>query len=392
MLVVIEKHLDQIDGHHQTQIKSIENLAGRPLDIVITAKQSKMVLQKISIIKRVLSTRTDRQHKPFAAIDSDVYALERIFKERNGSGKLFVIIPTTDEHDFRVCLKLLKRNPNIATFSLRVLVYHKIDNLSDDERADLAKLINTESIILLTETVSLAKLLKDKYNLPAINSFLLPCTINANKSIHSPKERVVVKAQNHLKIGYLGGFRREKGASKLPEILTGLKNLINRSDSKFSIEFIMQKAKYKSRFKLAIFNFKLMRSLRNKDKPDREIKLTILDEELSPAQFMNSVESVDLLLIPYDLEKYRARGSGIIIDGVLAEKPIVYTEGIGMDEFLNFGNAEAASQLSDFAPNIMKILLNLQPYRNNAKLAQTALCARIQETSNFLKAMQCRPD
>jgi hypothetical protein len=272
------------------------------------------------------------------------------------------------------------------------LVYHKIDNLSDDERADLAKLINTGSIILLTETVSLAKLLKDKYNLPAINSFLLPCTINANKSIHSPKERVVVKAQNHLKIGYLGGFRREKGASKLPEILTGLKNLINRSDSKFSIEFIMQKAKYKSRFKLAIFNFKLMRSLRNKDKPDREIKLTILDEELSPAQFMNSVESVDLLLIPYDLEKYRARGSGIIIDGVLAEKPIVYTEGIGMDEFLNFGNAEAASQLSDFAPNIMKILLNLQPYRNNAKLAQTALCARIQETSNFLKAMQCRPD
>ena len=52
MLVVIEKHLDQIDGHHQTQIKRIENLAGRPLDIVITAKQSKMVLQKISIIKR----------------------------------------------------------------------------------------------------------------------------------------------------------------------------------------------------------------------------------------------------------------------------------------------------------------------------------------------------
>ena len=202
--------------------------------------------------------------------------------------------------------------------------------------------------------MSLAKLLKDKYNLPAINSFLLPCTISANKSVNSPKEREAVQAQNHLKIGYLGGFRREKGASKLPKILTGLKNLVNQSDSKFSIEFIMQKAKYKSRFKLAIFNFKLMRSLRNTVKPDREIKLTILDEELSPDLFINSIESVDLLLIPYDEEKYRARGSGIIIDGVLAEKPIVYTEGIGMNEFLNFGNAEAATQLSDFAPNIMK--------------------------------------
>jgi hypothetical protein len=391
MLVVVEKLLDQIDGHHQTQIKAIENLAGKPADMIITSK-SNVVLQNISNVEKVLSTREDRKNQPYAAINNDVYALKKIFEERNGSGKLFVIIPTTDEHDFRVCLKLLKGNPNLATFSLRVLVYHKIDNLSDDERADLAKLVNTESIVLLTETVSLAKLLKDKYNLPAINSFLLPCTISANKSVNSPKKREAVQAQNHLKIGYLGGFRREKGASKLPEILTGLKNLVNQSDSKFSIEFIMQKAKYKSRFKLAIFNFKLMRSLRNKVKPDREIKLTILDEELSPALFINSVESVDLLLIPYDVEKYRARGSGIIIDGVLAEKPIVYTEGIGMSEFLNFGNAEAATQLSDFAPNIIKILLNLKPYRNNAKLARNALCAQIQKTSNFLKAMQCKSD
>ena len=391
MLVVVEKLLDRIDGHHQTQIKAIENLAGNPVDTIITSK-SNMVLQNISNVEKVLSTREGRKNEPCAAIYNDVYALERIFEERNGSGKLFVIIPTTDEHDFRVCLKLLKKNPNIATFSLRVLVYHKIDNLSDDERADLAKLINTESIVLLTETVSLAKLLKDKYNLPAINSFLLPCTISANKSVNSPKEREAVQAQNHLKIGYLGGFRREKGASKLPKILTGLKNLVNQSDSKFSIEFIMQKAKYKSRFKLAIFNFKLMRSLRNTVKPDREIKLTILDEELSPDLFINSIESVDLLLIPYDEEKYRARGSGIIIDGVLAEKPIVYTEGIGMNEFLNFGNAEAATQLSDFAPNIIKILLNLKPYRNNAKLARNALCAQIQKTSNFLKAMQCKSD
>jgi len=391
MLIVVEKLLDQIDGHHQTQIKAIENLAGKPADMIITSK-SNVVLQNISNVEKVLSTREDRKNQPYAAINNDVYALKKIFEERNGSGKLFVIIPTTDEHDFRVCLKLLKGNPNLATFSLRVLVYHKIDNLSDDERADLAKLVNTESIVLLTETVSLAKLLKDKYNLPAINSFLLPCTISANKSVNSPKKREAVQAQNHLKIGYLGGFRREKGASKLPEILTGLKNLVNQSDSKFSIEFIMQKAKYKSRFKLAIFNFKLMRSLRNTVKPDREIKLTILDEELSPDLFINSIESVDLLLIPYDEEKYRARGSGIIIDGVLAEKPIVYTEGIGMNEFLNFGNAEAATQLSDFAPNIIKILLNLKPYRNNAKLARNALCAQIQKTSNFLKAMQCKSD
>ena len=96
--------------------------------------------------------------------------------------------------------------------------------------------------------------------------------------------------------------------------------------------------------------------------------------------------------MPYEVGSYRFKGSGIIVDGILAQKPIVYTQGIGMSEFLDFGNAEAAAQLSDFAPKIMKILLNLDVYRNNTALALDALCAQIQKTSNFLKAMQCSPD
>ena len=46
MLVVVEKLLDQIDGHHQIQIKAIENLAGKPADMIITSKTN-MVLQNI---------------------------------------------------------------------------------------------------------------------------------------------------------------------------------------------------------------------------------------------------------------------------------------------------------------------------------------------------------
>ena len=391
MLVVVEKLLDQIDGHHQTQIKAIENLAGKPADMIITSK-SNMVLQNISNVEKVLSTREDRKNKPWAAINNDVCALKKIFEERNSSCKIFIIIPTADEHDIRMCIKLIKGNANMATFSLRVLDSPKIDNLSDDERADLAKFINNKLLVLLTEITVLAKTLNDKYGLSVINSFLLPCMISINKSVSYPKDRVGIKAKNHFKIGYLGGFRREKGASKLPEILEGLKNLINQSDSKLSIEFIMQKAKYKSRFKLAIYNFKLMRSIRNKVKPNQEIKLTVLSEKLSQNLFINSVESVDLLLVPYEEESYRFKGSGIVVDGILAQKPIVYTQGIGMSEFLNFGNAEAAAQLSDFAPKIMKILLNLDVYRNNTALARDALCAQIQKTSNFLRAMQCSPD
>ena len=46
----------------------------------------------------------------------------------------------------------------------------------------------------------------------------------------------------------------------------------------------------------------------------------------------DAVYGVDILLIPYDLKAYQCRGSGMIIDGVLAKKPIIYTDGIGMEE------------------------------------------------------------
>ena len=48
------------------------------------------------------------------------------------------------------------------------------------------------------------------------------------------------------------------------------------------------------------------------------------------------------------------RGSGIIAYGVTAFKPVVYTRGIRMSEFLSFGNAEAASDPEEFAQKILK--------------------------------------
>jgi hypothetical protein len=386
MLTIIEKYLDQVEGHHHTQIKAIESLSQRSDIKVLTAKNSGMVLQKISNIDCILSTREDRHKYPNNTIEHDIAVLEKNFREQKSFRNTSILIPSAEEHDFRVCIRLLTRNPNIAKFSLRVLNCRVIDSLSDAERRELTKCVQAGTITILTETISLSELLKIKYNLIAKNLLLLPCTVNASDTKNS-RAHSMKNPRAHFKVGYLGGFRKEKGAEKLPIILTGLKKILNAYEDKVSIEFIMPKARFKSKLKLFIYNFRLIRSLRNSVKADRQIKLTYLENDLSPDLFVETIRSLDLLLIPYNLEKYHARGSGIIIDGVLAEKPIVYTQGIGMNEFLSFGNSEAALNVKDFAPKIIKMIRNLAEYQSNTAKARKALFAEIKRTSDFLRGI-----
>ena len=113
--------------------------------------------------------------------------------------------------------------------------------------------------------------------------------------------------------------------------------------------------------------------------------MKILDAKLSDQAFVDAVYGVDILLIPYDLKAYQCRGSGMIIDGVLAKKPIIYTDGIGMEEFLRFGNAETATNILEFAPKIMKVVQNFPAYLKNANLAHKAMSLQIKKSSKVFE-------
>jgi len=378
--MIIEKSLDQIYGHHQTQISAIESLSKGRIFNVLTSRNCKTILQEDSNVKCVLSTKTEQRREQDKAIRHDASVLATFLCEQPLHPNRPILIPTAEKHELRVCMKLLSKNPKIATFHLRILTYNIIEKLTGAERSELRRCIAAGSIRLMTETESLADLLHEKYDLSARNTFLLPCSIDPQDVI--PQRQV--SSDQHFKIGYLGGFRKEKGTAKLPVILADLKAILNSSDAKITLELVMQKAKHKTKLRQFVYNLKLGRSLRNTAKPKLEIRLNILDQELSPVAFIAAIHSVDLLLIPYELKAYHARGSGLIIDGVLAEKPIVYTESIGMSEFLGFGNAESAAKLTEFAPKIMAILQDIESYRVKTPLARKALQAQIKITEKIL--------
>jgi len=55
-----------------------------------------------------------------------------------------------------------------------------------------------------------------------------------------------------------------------------------------------------------------------------------------------------------------------------------------MEEFLNFGNAEAATDSADFALKIMAMVQNFEAYRAKTLLAREAILAQIQKSADTL--------
>lgn len=387
VITIIEKSLDHICGHEQTQIRAIKNLFRNEEFLILTASSSSIQLPTTNNILRVLSSRREHRKNTSKALSHDVTALQNILTGSNYPKCTGVLIPTAETPELLICMELIARNKSLPIFALRILNQNIIEKLNKTQRTDLQICIEAGSIILVTETKSLEDFLLSQYSLRAHNNFLLPCSIDPDDAVLPHDER----NRQHFKIGYLGGFRKEKGAYKLPNILADLKTQLNDSETKITLELVMQEAKHKTAIRRMIYQYKLVRSLNNSLFPDRAITIKMLDKELSPHAFIEAVSYVDILLIPYELKAYHARGSGIIIDGVLAEKPIVYTGGIGMDEFLGFGNAESAANISEFAPQLMKVIRNLGVYRAKATLARAAMRTKIQESATFLEQLNRSP-
>jgi glycosyltransferase involved in cell wall biosynthesis len=381
LIIVIEKDLDHASGHHQTQIKAIKGLFRNEKIEIFTAINSRINLPLTDDIHRVLTNKREQKYHSEKSVRHDVTVLQKILTDVKYLRCKGVLIPTAETHEILVCLKLIKVTKSLPKFILRVLTSEVIKKLTKAQRKELYLCIESGLIILVTETQSLERLLFSRYNLRAYNKFLLPCSIDPNDHMPLPSAR----NQTHFRIGYLGGFRREKGANKLLKILADLRSQLNDSGTNITMELVMQTPRHKTVLRRLIYNYKLRGILHNSLDPGPVISMNILDERLSDQAFVDAVYGVDILVIPYDLKAYQCRGSGMIIDGVLAKKPIIYTDGIGMEEFLRFGNAESATDIVEFAPKIMKVVQNLPTYLKNANLAHKAMSLQIKKSTKVFE-------
>lgn len=77
----------------------------------------------------------------------------------------------------------------------------------------------------------------------------------------------------------------------------------------------------------------------------------------------------DVILLPYILDSYVKRGSGIVVDAVAHGVPFVCTSGTAMCELIQSGNGLAASNNREFAQCLLTIARDLGGFKAAAREA-----------------------
>lgn len=388
-MLVVEKYLDVLHGHENTQVAAIQRIvSGRPLTF-ITGRQCESTFDEASTVLTVLSSREDIKESPKQAVDHDLVAMQAVLS----SSKMLrepILYVNAQTHDLRVALRLVSELALSHKIYMRVLVEREIVQLTYDECAALKAAVIADRITLLTETDSLANHFRTCYDLKVHETAIcLPCSVIPGQSLNLPS---VARSQTHrFRVGFLGGWRAEKGVDMLPQFLLHLRKALDAADNKPEVEVIIQKPITRETFK------RIKKSIRSHYPFWQSIAFSIIDKrlsisfrktELTKEDFFATLMSIDILLVPYRLDDYRYRGSGIILDGVVARKPIVYTNGMGMTEFLTFGNAEPAFEdPKDYADKVMIVMSKIQLYKTAADQAVLELDRRIEQSALFLRSI-----
>ncbi|WP_298337827.1 glycosyltransferase [uncultured Erythrobacter sp.] len=123
-------------------------------------------------------------------------------------------------------------------------------------------------------------------------------------------------------VSYLGEARAEKGFQHLPDIIEAL----GQQGGVYDVEFRIQTYSNPANDTFEIHTAK--RRLERLQVPG--VTITLL-ADLAPEEFSSEMEKADVVVMPYDIEHYAARGSGIAYDALTSRTRIVCTPGADIE-------------------------------------------------------------
>ena len=390
MLIIWEKFYGLSNvGHYHTQIKAIHNLLPEAKLTILCTKNATITdkfLSKEQVIpclyeKKIISKAPKLYSQKIQK------SIDEVFISWKGKRKE-ILIPSADFYDLKTIIEIANDASSSIIFHARILNIKDIRKLSYKYIEALRRHILKRKIVFLSETDNLKKYLWRKFRLNAEHSFHLPCAILPE---HIPKISHIKKRK--VKILFAGGLRGEKGYYLLPSIFRAFSQISTTNKEHVSVEFLLEKNDKTSKGILKrLFAFKSLYT---------EIRIAIVEKGVDPKkisfkrfqpgtddkEYIKLIDDADILLLPYKLKSYRNRGSGVVADGVLASKIFIYTQGIGMENFLKCGNGLPSNSSANFAENIMKIVLNLDSFNAHTRMARDKYLKRLNETKLYLKKL-----
>jgi glycosyltransferase involved in cell wall biosynthesis len=220
---------------------------------------------------------------------------------------------------------------------------------------------------IYTETIELASELEASYRFPHVKQWLIPMNYRKLDGFCDKPD-----LRDGFVIGLLGGKREEQGARQIPNLIRLL--ALRQLDTGLApIRILCQKPTGlnltgRSRDEAERF----MRSLAELS-PSPNVEIELLNAELSAAQFKQIIDRSHVLLLPYDIQRYGLRGSGLIIEAAMSGTPVVVSRGFAMRDWQQVAGSPAPPDLAGYVEGVIAVGRDYQRFRDGAIRAGQAM-------------------
>ncbi len=286
-----------------------------------------------------------------------------------------IVVPSADVALICELLPLLAAKPELAHTQLHarlISVERNLPRLAQakakfDANAALSRLH------LYVEMPAMARHLTSQVGLEsALFPYLLAPPIEAYAKRADPTGLLV--------FGFLGGARNEKGFYRLPAILRAMSSAPGYDRARCS--FLIQSSGRTAQAQQAIGQ--VIKTINAMD-----VTATFIDGVVDEATYARLMAQIDVLLLPYQGQRYKLSGSGILNEAIVSAKPVIATAGLSFGDYLRAGNGIEASCDVSFAAGIVAMTLDPSGYlaraaeqarAYQANLANQPLLSRLCQT------------
>ncbi|WP_296041651.1 hypothetical protein [uncultured Agrobacterium sp.] len=364
-LLIVERSLISNRGHHHTQIGALKSVFPQAeIHIVAGEGYDGFLGEAVGLIPdeyfKLSRLRAKRLHGSLRQrlrvslkmlfsgdkqLNTSAYGQELLYtcSRLKISREDMIIVPTADLDSLESAVDVSKRLGEAAPIvALRFLSLTMGEHSPRFFESRLNAVVTDlpSNVKLFTETEEMAAFFGSRYRLPVTGGFFLPCSVGFAQDNHG-----VHRDCNTFRVGVLGAPRFEKGSRRIPSIIHSTAERC-AAEGLHPTEFIVQGS---TKDFAANGVYGGLADFTN----DGSVRVEQVSDRLSPDEFKKMFESLDAVLLPYDVSVYGLQGSGVIQDAVLAEKVLIHSDGMAMKSFLSHGNALSAVTDQDFADAVV---------------------------------------
>jgi glycosyltransferase involved in cell wall biosynthesis len=191
------------------------------------------------------------------------------------------------------------------------------------------------------------------------------------------------RADDPLRLTFLGDARDEKGFHWLPDLIDGLRAEAEAGRVTFALQASLLSPQYNPESIPAMAQVRALAG-------EPYMELHGLDAPLSPEQYFDLLSRADVMLCPYSPENYKRRSSGTLTEAMAAGIPTVVPADTWLERQQPPGTGESFTDRGSFVEAVRKVVAGYAGYHNRARLYRDRWLA-VHTPDNLVRVLLGRP-